>query len=148
MAKDGTQEDVMREIKRIVIHCADTPNGKHFDAKDIDRWHRERGWSGIGYHNVICINGDIQRGRPYEYIGAHVRGHNIDSIGICLIGCDKFTPEQWASLHDLVEYLHFHYRIPKEEVFGHCDLDSHKTCPNFDVKTWMARGAETKHVLQ
>ena len=88
----------MREIKSIVIHCSDSEWG---GVADIDRWHKERGWDGCGYHFVITngvtkahddykpeADGLIQNGRDVEKPGAHVRGHNKYSVGICLIGAD------------------------------------------------------------
>ena len=122
------------KITRIVIHCSDTPNGRETTAADIHRWHLERGWDGIGYHRVIKLNGDIEHGRPYYWMGSHVRGYNENSIGICLIGNDEFTNAQWRSLEGLVLSLKSEH--PDAKVLAHHDLDSHKTCPNFDVKSW------------
>ena len=136
----------MRKIDTIIIHCADTPNGKHFDVKDIDAWHKERGWSGCGYHNVICIDGEIQCGRMYEKKGAHAKGYNASSIGICMIGRDKFTSEQWSSLFELVDKLKATY--PINMVIGHNDVDDHKTCPNFNVVDWISYGPDTRQILE
>ena len=135
----------MRFIDTIVIHCADTPNGKDFHASDIDQWHKERGWSGIGYHYVITVAGDIEKGRSDERIGAHVKGHNTTSVGICMIGCDKFNTVQWTALGLLVAELNTKYDIVK--VCGHRDFDSHKTCPNFDVADWLENGLPEGQVL-
>ena len=76
----------VRKIKEIVIHCSATEEGGDFDASDIDVWHTERGFCGIGYHFVIRLDGTIEEGRPLESAGAHVSGHNKSSIGICYIG--------------------------------------------------------------
>ena len=76
----------MRAIEELVVHCSATPAGKPFRAADIDRWHREQGWNGIGYHYVITLDGSIEPGRDLEEAGAHVAGHNRNSIGICYIG--------------------------------------------------------------
>ncbi|NVN89605.1 MAG: N-acetylmuramoyl-L-alanine amidase [Desulfuromonadales bacterium] len=99
-----------RQIDTIVIHCSDSPNGRNDKAKDIDLWHRQRGRSrtdfwrlkkgfnpdltSIGYHFVIDLCGMVETGRPPDETGAHVKDHNSTSIGICLIGKDRFTPEQ------------------------------------------------------
>ena len=56
------------------------------------------GWEGIGYHKVILRSGKIENGRPEFWIGAHVKGKNKNSLGVCLIGTDKFTNEQFLSL--------------------------------------------------
>ena len=108
----------MREIKKIVIHCSDSTWGT---SEDINRWHLERGWDGIGYHYVITNgrakstdsykeqdDGSIEKGRPVEKTGAHVRGHNSDSIGVCLIGTHWFTSRQlYKSLPTLLATLIF-----------------------------------------
>ena len=139
----------MRDIKEIIIHCADTPNGKEFHNTDIDRWHKERGWASIGYHWVICIDGTIEEGRKPEVIGAHAVGHNASSLGICLIGKDKFTQAQWNSLAYLVKGLAREF--PTAVAKGHYQVDKHgKTCPNFDVPKWWNNGytPEVKNILE
>lgn len=123
------------EVKYLVVHCADTPDDKEFTAEDIHRWHKERGWDGIGYHSVIQRSGAIQMGRPPYWSGAHVRDYNAESLGVCLIGQDKFTDDQMRSLIDVLRV--WKRKHPDAEIVGHCDLDSCKTCPNFDVKQWV-----------
>ena len=128
----------MRTIKEIIIHCAATPEGVEFDWLDIDKWHVARGWSGIGYHYVIKLDGKIQSGRDLEKIGAHAKGHNRHSIGICYIGGldgernpkDTRTVKQKQSLIDLLSWLKLEY--PKAEIIGHNDISS-KACPSFDA---------------
>ena len=137
----------MRTIDRIVIHCADTPPTMDIGSDEIRQWHiKERGWKDIGYHYVIRRNGIVEKGRDLDHdgdvdeeVGAHVAGFNSHSIGICLVGGKpkaNFTVEQWDSLKKLVKGLSFTYK--QVEVVGHCDLDPHKTCPQFDVKSWWA----------
>lgn len=126
----------MDKIRYLVVHCADTPDDIDFSAEDIHRWHLERGWSGIGYHAVIKKDGTIQLGRPEYWDGAHVRGHNHESLGVCLVGRDDFTPKQMRALGTVL--IGWKQKHPNAEVVGHRDLDSHKTCPNFDVKAWWA----------
>lgn len=125
----------MNSIQYLVVHCADTPDDRDIDAAEIHRWHtEERGWSGIGYHAVIKRDGTIENGRPLYWSGAHVKGHNSHSLGVCLIGEVNFTPAQYASLSSLLKSWNSQH--PGSRVVGHCDLDSRKTCPNFDVKEW------------
>ena len=140
----------MRQINELVVHCSATPAGREFHAADIDRWHRERGWNGIGYHYVICLDGTVEPGRPIERVGAHVAGHNAYSIGICMIGgvdakgraSDTFTAEQYDALEALLRELRV--RWPHASILGHRDFPNvHKDCPSFDVRTWCAtRGIE------
>lgn len=130
----------MREINEIIIHCAATPEGRNFTVADIDQWHKQRGWRGIGYHFVIYIDGSVHKGRPVEEVGAHCLNHNAHSIGVCYIGgCtadgkrpkDTRTPAQKAALRRLVGELRKQY--PQARVHGHCEF-ANKACPAFDVK--------------
>ena len=121
-------------MKEIIIHCSATPNGRHHTAEDIHRWHLERGWDGIGYHYVITVKGQLQRGRPEYWQGSHARGHNEDSIGICMIGTDEFNLDQWSILENLVRKLIIKY--PEAKVMGHNEV-SDKKCPGFDVQWWL-----------
>ena len=124
----------MRNINKIIIHCADTPAGRYFDVDDIRRWHIHRGFSDIGYHFVILLDGTIQLGRPLHKVGAHTRGHNLDSIGICYIGGKNFdtrTHEQKESLILLIKTVKRMFNNPK--VHGHRDF-ANKLCPSFDAK--------------
>ena len=75
-----------RDIKYIVVHCSDTPNNEKIGAKEIHEMHLSFGWDGIGYHKVINRNGIIENGRPEYWVGAHVKGKNDLSLGVCLIG--------------------------------------------------------------
>lgn len=130
--------------KYLVVHCAATQNVSSFTWKTIDQMHRQQGWLGIGYHFVILTDGTIQRGRPLEAIGSHVKGYNNCSVGICLIGgvdakgksVDNFTEEQKESLKCLLDYLRGYYK-DEVVVLGHRDFAGvHKDCPCFDVKGW------------
>jgi N-acetylmuramoyl-L-alanine amidase len=127
----------------IVIHAADTYKRMDIGAKEIDRWHRDRGFfNGIGYHFVIRRNGLVEKGRPQDSLGAHVEGYNSRSLGVCMVGGrsdkdtpeDNFTKEQYKSLLDLVIQLKHTY--PKAIVLGHRELNKHKACPCFDAVAW------------
>lgn len=120
------------KIDKIVIHCSDSPKFRGDNAETIHSWHMAKGWDGIGYHWVILENGDKEAGRPHYWKGSHVRGHNQNSLGICLIGRDSFTDAQMDALVALLRRLHQQY--PEAVICGHKDLDSTKTCPNFDVR--------------
>lgn len=122
------------DVKYLVVHCSDSPDDVDIDAEEIHRWHKQRGWDGIGYHAVILRNGTIEQGRPNYWIGSHVRGHNSESLGVCLVGKRKFSDAQMTSLRFLMNAWQTTYK--DSEIIGHCDLDSKKTCPNFDVKEW------------
>lgn len=129
----------MRKINRIILHCSATKEGQHFTVSDIDSWHKQRGWRGIGYHYVIYLDGSIHKGRAESEIGSHVQGYNATSIGICYIGGldedgkpkDTRTKEQKDSLVRLVAELKERY--PKATVNGHNEF-AKKACPCFNVK--------------
>lgn len=129
----------MRTIKEIIIHCSATPEGRDYTVADIDRWHKAKGWKGIGYHFVIYRDGSIHVGRPKEQVGAHCVGHNTISIGVCYIGGlasdgktpkDTRTPQQKDSLLGLLEQLKEEF--PKAKIHGHKDF-ANKACPCFDA---------------
>lgn len=128
----------MRKITEIIVHCSATPEGRNVTIDDIDRWHRQRGWEGVGYHYVIHLDGSIHKGRDLERVGAHCIGHNKQSIGICYIGGldvngkpkDTRTPEQKDSLSTLINQIRLKY--PNVKVFGHRDF-ANKDCPCFSV---------------
>lgn len=123
----------MRNINKVIIHCSDSDNPHHDNVKTIRQWHLDRGWQDIGYHFVITKNGRIKWGRSLEMIGAHCKGHNIDSIGICLTGRNNFSQEQFYFLEVLLKKIMREFKIPKENIFGHNHFNKHKTCPNFDL---------------
>jgi N-acetylmuramoyl-L-alanine amidase len=76
----------MRNIEKIIVHCAATREGQHIKTDTIRNWHLKRGWSDIGYHYVIELDGTIGIGRPIERSGAHTKGLNSNSIGVCYVG--------------------------------------------------------------
>ena len=97
--------------------------------------HLNNGWDGIGYHKVILRSGVIENGRPEFWIGAHVKGLNNSSLGVCLIGSTKFTNKQFISLKKVL--LNWKKKYPKAKILGHRDsTKTTKTCPNFDVVKW------------
>ena len=134
----------MREINKIIVHCSATQEGKNISAATIDKWHKKRGWRGIGYHYVIALDGSMEYGRPVEQVGAHVKGMNKDSIGIVYIGGveaergpdgdwvakDTRTPEQKETLLMLLKVLKKLH--PDATIHGHNEFAA-KSCPCFDA---------------
>ena len=134
----------MLKFSKITVHCSATKPSMGTTAEDIKRWHVEdNGWSDIGYHYVIERNGLTSNGRPIEEVGAHVKGHNVGNIGVCLVGGMSedgkpefnFNKTQMDCLKLLLRHLKEKYGYDIE-VLGHNDLDPDKTCPNFNVKAW------------
>ena len=135
----------MRHINKIILHCSATCEGKHYDVDEIRKWHVEgRGWKDIGYHYVIYLDGTIHEGRPVEQSGAHTKGLNRNSIGICYIGGvsnikdkrgkfpakDTRTPEQKESLLLLLKTLKKMH--PNATIHGHNEFSA-KACPCFNA---------------
>lgn len=148
----------LSDIHTIVIHCSATRETDDITSKDIDQMHRDRGWSMIGYHRVIRLDGTIESGRPLERRGAHVRGNNTNTIGICMVGGldvwgrpkDTFTPQQYhALLYEITQLLN---QLPNaKKICGHRDFSPDlngdglitpdewiKQCPCFDVAEKLA----------
>ncbi|MFV0432261.1 MAG: N-acetylmuramoyl-L-alanine amidase [Alphaproteobacteria bacterium] len=129
----------MRKIKQIILHCTATPEGKDFSVATIRHWHRQRGWNDIGYHYLIRLNGQVEKGRDEAIIGAHVKGHNHHSIGIAYVGGvdknmrpkDTRNPQQKQALGRLVQQLQRKY--PQASLHGHYEF-ANKACPSFIVK--------------
>lgn len=146
-------------IKRIVIHCTATREGQAVSAATIKGWHLKQGWSDIGYHYVIGLDGKVEKGRPDTVIGSHVRGWNKGSLAIVYVGGldsagkakDTRTAAQKKAMKELITRLRaLHNGAP---VMGHRDLspdkdgdgvvEKHewlKECPCFSVGDWMNQG--------
>lgn len=131
----------MRKINEIIVHCTATPEGKDFKAADIDKWHKQKGWDGIGYHHVVDLDGTVEPGRPESKVGAHCYGHNQNSVGVVYVGGvasngktpkDTRTPQQKAALVKLLTELKHKY--PGVTIHGHRDFAA-KACPSFDATT-------------
>ena len=130
----------MREINKIIVHCSATREGENFDVAEIRKWHVEgRGWSDIGYHFYIDLYGEIHKGRDIAKIGAHTKGQNRNSIGLCYCGgveADGKTPkdtrneEQKQALICVLRTLKAMY--PNAVIHSHKDF-ANKACPSFDA---------------
>jgi N-acetylmuramoyl-L-alanine amidase len=134
----------MRAINKIIVHCSATREGENISAAEIDKWHKKRGWRGIGYHYVVLLDGTIEYGRSIYKQGAHVKNHNKGSIGICYIGGvesergsngkwiakDTRTLEQKETLLDLLKTLKRLH--PDATIHGHNEFAA-KSCPCFDA---------------
>tara|TARA_A100000172_G_C3043532_1_gene111490 strand:+ start:1421 stop:1834 length:414 start_codon:yes stop_codon:yes gene_type:complete len=130
----------MRQINKIIVHCSATREGQDIPVETIKKWHIEgRGWSDIGYHFYIDINGKIQKGRDIAKIGAHCKGQNRNSIGLCYCGGveadgktpkDTRTDEQKDALLAVLRTLKAMY--PEAIIHSHNDY-ANKACPSFDA---------------
>ena len=129
----------MRSIDKIIVHCSATREGQHVTVQQIRQWHLQRNFADIGYHYVVYLDGTVHKGRPLEKAGAHSKGHNAHSIGICYAGGldrqgkpkDTRTAAQKAALLSLIRELR--QRFPRATVHGHREF-ANKACPCFDAK--------------
>lgn len=123
------------KVSLLVVHCSDTDDNQNLSAIDIHQMHLNFGWNGIGYHKIIKRSGEIENGRPEFWIGAHVKGKNEISLGVCLIGKKNFTKNQFISLEKVLK--EWKNKYPNAKILGHRDtVNTKKTCPNFDVISW------------
>lgn len=143
----------MRTINMIVIHCSATEQDHDHRSADIRKWHKARGFKDIGYHYIIRIDGTVEKGRDITEPGAHAKGYNLNSIGVCYVGglkngkpYDTRTKEQIKSMNNIVTNLKACFDI--SEIVGHRDLSVDlngdgviskdewmKACPCFNVKS-------------
>lgn len=127
-----------RQIDLIVVHCTATKPSADVHVADVDRWHRQRGFAGIGYHFLITLDGSIEAGRPLEQVGAHCLGHNAHSVGVAYVGgldangrpADTRTAAQKQALVELLQRLR--QLFPQAEIAPHRRFAA-KACPCFDV---------------
>tara|TARA_R100001086_G_scaffold199785_2_gene115983 strand:- start:7385 stop:7906 length:522 start_codon:yes stop_codon:yes gene_type:complete len=133
----------LRKINKIIVHCSATREGHDVDAKTIREWHLRRGWKDIGYHYIVRLDGTIEPGRMINISGAHTKGYNSESIGICYIGGveaekvnnkwvakDTRTQAQKDSLLILIKLLKLMYK--DATIHGHREF-ANKACPSFDA---------------
>jgi len=124
---------------KVIVHCAATPDtvNRSITADDVDRWHKERGWKGIGYQWFIRGDGTVEKGREEHDLGAHTKGQNEDSIGICYDGSYLPTVAQINAFTDLYRQIRQQWGIDYKSWFGHNDF-ANKDCPGFDMNSLIA----------
>ncbi len=128
-----------RTINKIIVHCTATKDGKEYSVAQVRSWHLKRGFSDIGYHYLIGLDGTVHTGRDVNTSGAHTAGYNANSIGVCYVGGldkdgkpkDTRTDAQKASLLGLLKELKALY--PKATIHGHYEF-ANKACPCFEPK--------------
>ena len=137
------------DVVDVIIHCS--ASGPKTTAKDIKRWHIDRGFNTIGYHIVIEYSGSIKAGRDCHVEGAHCKGHNHNSLGVCLVGghdgkeLHKFSKKQIQALELVLEGIRITYG-KHIDVHGHYEYNKGKTCPCFDVPLFLETG-EVKYTV-
>jgi len=145
----------MNELKHLVIHCTDTPEGRPTSSADIRDWHiRGNGWTKVGYSDMFHLDGTLENLIPFNQdntvdpweVSNGARGLNGTSRHIVYVGgkqrltgraIDTRTEGQKEALATYVRYMVL--RHPNIKVMGHYQAASArgKTCPNFDVPCWL-----------
>jgi len=123
----------MRKIKEIIVHCSASDVDSHDNIRTIRKWHLEYGWDDVGYHFYINKNGVLEFGRPIDKIGAHTKGHNKGSIGICLGGNINFPDIQIEFALRFIGFLMRAFDVKLKDVKGHYEYTKKKTCPNIPM---------------
>lgn len=118
----------MDKVKRIILHYSASSNPAHNDVSVIDTWHKERGWSGCGYHFFVKYDGTIQKGRDEKRQGAHCKGNNRNTLGICMHGNGRHTAKQLQGLDRLLVDLYERYDLSLEKVYLHKELRDTSCC--------------------
>jgi N-acetylmuramoyl-L-alanine amidase len=124
----------MRKIDKIIIHCSASDRVTHDNVETIRNWHVfDRGFSDIGYHYIITKNGQVNAGRDIHVQGAHCKGQNSKSIGICLTGEKYFSEQQFSSLRIVIRELLDEFGLDPIDVYPHNHFNKGKSCPNFNI---------------
>ena len=148
-----------RVITEIIVHCTATPEGREVSMDELRKWHKQRGFSDVGYHYVVHLDGEVENGRSVNLVGAHCSGHNTHSIGVCYVGGvakdgktpkDTRTEKQKAALLCLLMDLRELY--PNAKIIGHRDTSPDlngngivepcefvKSCPSYDARSEYSR---------
>ena len=139
----------LKSVEYIVVHGSATKPEMDIGVEEITRWHKMKGWLTVGYHYVIRRDGVLEEGRSRTIPGAHSKGYNHKSLGICVVGGldskgipnGAYTEEQYATLKALLTSLTLTHS--KATVVGHRDLDNASTaCPCIDIIPWWAENKD------
>jgi len=148
----------VKDVEYLVVHCSATKPNQDIGEAEIRQWHINKGWDDIGYHVIIRLDGTREFGRALDVRGAHVKGYNSISLGICMVGgvdaagnpADTFSDAQKRSLLTTLDALHLLF--PRAKVCGHRDFSPDqdrngiieewewmKACPSFSVQDWLSQ---------
>lgn len=149
----------MAELKRLVLHCTATPEGREVSQAEIRHWHTDpvskggRGWKQVGYTDMIHLDGKVERlvknnedarVDPWEITNG-AAGYNSTSRHVVYVGgvaADGKTSKDTRTLAQqkaMEAYVKdFHRRFPAVRIVGHNELAA-KACPSFDVQEWLRR---------
>lgn len=124
-----------RKVSKVFIHCSASDKIEHDSVAVITAWHLARGFSTIGYHYVIAKDGVAHTGRDLNRSPAAQKGHNEDTIAICVTGLKIFNALQMRALLNLCIDIDDAYRLEGITFHGHCEVNPDKTCPVFEYKS-------------
>ena len=132
----------MRKIDKIIVHHSAGTDHPGVDFFNIYNWHvGHNKWSDVAYHHIIEeVNGKpiIVVGRPITKVGAHAKGANTGSIGICVVGVEHFSTATLVKLASIVDQLREVFSLSRLAVYGHCETGTTKTeCPGEWLMKWI-----------
>ena len=145
-----------KELRYLVIHCTDTPEGREVSSAEIRAWHTApaseggRGWKQVGYTDMFHLDGSVERlveNNEDAWVDGWeitngAKGYNAVSRHIVYVGgrskSGKYIDTRTQAQRDALKayILDFHRRHPKVRIVGHCDLAA-KACPSFNVAAWL-----------
>lgn len=134
---------VRTETNKVILHCSATPPKMDIGVEEIKKWHLQRGWSDIGYHFVIRLDGTLEQGRNLHMVGAHTQGYNKASVGICYVGGLDEDMKPSDTMNEAQRKTFLGILLALRRVYGCLTLHGHnefarKACPSFDVQTKFA----------
>ena len=122
-----------RNVQRVFIHCSASDHAHHDNIATMQQWHLARGFKNVGYHFFIQKDGTLEYGRDIEKTPAAQKGHNLNTLAICMHGlkAENFTEAQFETLKKLATQIEHNYK--NISFHGHCEV-SKKACPVFNYK--------------
>lgn len=129
----------LSRINMIIVHCSGSDNKRHDNISTMRKWHKAKGWNDVGYHYFIRKDGALEKGRSENTMGAHTKGFNAQSIGVCLHGLkeEKFTENQKDTLAKLIKEINSRYE-QKIDIIPHRTI-ANKSCPVIDMMEFFGR---------
>jgi hypothetical protein len=158
----------MKELKYLIIHCTATREGQNIGAEHIKAWHTSpppagRGWSKVGYSDLILLDGDRHKFVHHDgdkfiessEITNGVKGMNSVSRHVCYVGGvsvdgkkakNTLTNAQSQTLESIIREV-IAYK-PDILIAGHNQFDN-KACPSFWIPTYLKMiGIDDKNIYK
>lgn len=127
------QDLPLGRLQQIIVHRtdADSSTPESTAAFHTAAPPRGRGWSRIGYHYYVALDGTIYQTLKPSWEGCHCPP-NRGRLGVVFVGrCDSpLTPSQELAFGPLLQQLSEAFAIPRAQVLGHREaMPGHTDCP-------------------